>query len=84
MLDSAARLREDGHVKRFAVSTYADRLAEFQRVTGHKPGEMNKVSLEPPRQSAGPGRCNRFTRAGALGDPTPCKLPANHEGPHEP
>lgn len=106
--------------------TYAESLAEFRRVTGHKPGEMNKrisdceekarteqqvpcfpatpseielylprfpgtspkysetVSLEPPSQSAGPGRCNRFTRAVALGDPTPCKLPANHEGPHEP
>ena len=83
--------------------TYAERLAEFVRVTGSKPGEMNKgvtvrvkhdayiepsyvgvISLEPPSQSAGPGRCNRFTRAVALGDPSPCKLPANHEGPHEP
>ena len=77
--------------------TYAERLAEFVKVTGSKPGEMNKgvparlsypdeqsVSLEPPAQSSGPGRCNRFTRAVALGDPTPCKLPANHEGPHEP
>lgn len=136
--------------------TYAERIAEFQRATGHLPGEMNKlvpvaerwhigpdgkpdyhdvvslepltpafvtsppiysydngetwttedrpvatgptmtvtrvdrergeitVSLEPPVQSSGPGRCNRFTRAVALGDPTPCKLPANHEGPHSP
>lgn len=78
--------------------TYAERLAEFVKVTGHRPGEMNKrvsvfddncldlatrkVSLEPPAQSAGPGRCNRFTRAAALGDPKPCVLDAGHEGPH--
>ena len=93
--------------------TYAECLAEFVKVTGHKPGEMNKrfhpapgstqatygargwadhgtsrvqpgsFSLEPPAQSAGPGRCNRFTRAAALGDPKPCVLDDGHEGPHE-
>ena len=63
--------------------TYAERLAEFVKVTGHKPGEMNKVSIEPPAQSAGPGRCNRYTRAAALGDPKPCVLDAGHEGGHE-
>lgn len=126
---------------------YADRLAEFVKVTGHRPGEMNKptiadainqlaqqlglgecdathdggivngvpfgilasksrltaadhaklisfddssfpsldelLSIEPPAQSAGPGRCNRFTRAVALGDPKPCVLVDGHEGPHE-
>jgi hypothetical protein len=63
--------------------TYAEKHAEFVKYTGSKPGEMNRVSLEPPQQSAGPGRCNRYTRAVALGDPKPCKLADGHGGGHE-
>ena len=103
--------------------TYAELLAEFVRVTGHKPGEMNKrssvcscgvgrafldnagpcscdcgnpacylcvakrnpmerISLEPPAQSAGPGRCNRYVKV-ARGFAAPCVLDDGHEGPHE-
>ena len=55
---------------------------------GHRPGEMNdgRFSLEPHALSA-PGRCNRFAFDRSKGwdgsDPTPCKLPSNHEGAHE-
>ena len=79
--------------------TYVERLAEFVKVTGHKPGEMNKIrephvreplpgvspltwGAEPPAQSAGPGRCNRYGKV-ARGFAAPCVLDAGHKGAHE-
>ena len=68
-------------VHRTTVATKVDLDGDSREETGD-------VSLEPPAQSAGPGRCNRFcfdrSKSWDGSDPTPCKLDAGHEGAHEP
>ena len=53
--------------------TYAERLAEFVRVTGHKPGEMNKRRRCPVPVVL------EYNRGSVV---KPCALPAGHEGGH--
>lgn len=51
--------------------TYAEKLAEFVRVTGSKPGEMNKPCGAPV--------VIEYDRASVV---KPCVKPTGHEGEH--
>lgn len=74
------------------MPSYAERLAEFTRVTGRlrrcaptcnfpdQPHERGcpDGTFDGNRQSSGPGKCNRWTGPQSK----PCMLPSGHTGGH--